>query len=132
MSYSFEDYTNATSFTRDLGNPITPAYALLGLLGETGEVLDSLKFYHSLYESPDTLMGHLEDAEYHKKELRKGTSSNEALPDIEATNPEQTKKELGDVLWYLNTLALSLGFTLEEVARLNVDKLQKRHQPPVD
>lgn len=35
-------------------------------------------------------------------------------------------KELGDVLWYIDSLATELGFTLTEIAQMNVDKLQSR------
>jgi NTP pyrophosphatase (non-canonical NTP hydrolase) len=36
-------------------------------------------------------------------------------------------EELGDVLWCLAMTADSLGLTMNEVARANVDKLEKRH-----
>lgn len=36
------------------------------------------------------------------------------------------KGELGDVLWYLTQLCTNLGFTLEEVAEANLDKLFDR------
>jgi len=36
-------------------------------------------------------------------------------------------KELGDVLWYVTTLASTAGLTLEEVARKNIEKLRKRY-----
>jgi len=36
-------------------------------------------------------------------------------------------KELGDVLWYVATLADTAGLTLEEVARGNIVKLRKRY-----
>ena len=36
------------------------------------------------------------------------------------------KKELGDILWCLAAVAVDYGFTLEDVAQTNLDKLQKR------
>ena len=39
---------------------------------------------------------------------------------------EALKKELGDVLWYLASLAGDLGFTLEDVAKTNIEKLTER------
>lgn len=38
------------------------------------------------------------------------------------------KKELGDVLWFVASLAEFHGFTLEEVAQINLDKLNSRKQ----
>ncbi len=39
---------------------------------------------------------------------------------------EKIKDELGDVLWYLGNLAYELGFSLEEVAKRNNEKLKDR------
>jgi NTP pyrophosphatase (non-canonical NTP hydrolase) len=36
--------------------------------------------------------------------------------------------ELGDVLWYVSGAAKVLGFTLEEIAQVNIDKLEDRKQ----
>lgn len=37
-------------------------------------------------------------------------------------------KECGDVLWYLSALCAECGFTLEEVAIYNLEKLKKRQE----
>ena len=40
---------------------------------------------------------------------------------------EQLKKELGDVLWYVAACCMSLGISLEDVAKANIQKLRHRH-----
>lgn len=41
-------------------------------------------------------------------------------------NPEMLALELGDVLWYLSLLSHQLGYTLEEIAKMNLWKLESR------
>src|SRR6188768_1862420 len=41
-------------------------------------------------------------------------------------DPEMWKKELGDVLWYVAAICTKLGFTMEEVMDLNIEKLRAR------
>lgn len=48
--------------------------------------------------------------------------------DTETLDVERTKKEMGDVLWYLASLATDLGITLEDVAQTNIEKLTKRKE----
>lgn len=40
---------------------------------------------------------------------------------------ESLKDELGDVLWYVVEAATAMGWTLEEIARHNVEKLKRRY-----
>lgn len=42
--------------------------------------------------------------------------------------PEEMAKELGDVLWYLARLASLYGYSLSQVAAMNVAKLEDRRQ----
>ena len=75
------------------------AYPALGLAGEAGEV-----------------------AEQVKKSIRDdgGTVSDERR--------EALTKELGDVLWYTAQLATELDLDLDEIARINLDKLLSRQR----
>jgi NTP pyrophosphatase (non-canonical NTP hydrolase) len=41
---------------------------------------------------------------------------------------EHLTKELGDVLWYLAVITHDLGISLDEIARVNVEKLEDRRQ----
>ncbi len=72
-------------------------YPALGLSGEAGEVADKVK-----------------------KVIRDshGEFSENRRVDI--------AYELGDVLWYVATMAHDLGFTLDEIGRMNLEKLALR------
>lgn len=72
-------------------------YPVLGLAGETGEICEKLK-----------------------KVIR----DNDGV--IPEDKRELLQKELGDVLWYINALATELGFSLNEIAEQNIDKLFDR------
>ena len=41
-------------------------------------------------------------------------------------------KELGDVAWYLAVTARVIGYDLEEILQMNVDKLRKRYPDGFD
>lgn len=73
---------------------------ILGLAGETGEVIEKIK-----------------------KLLR---DKNDIFS---LTHEEQValKKELGDVLWYLSAIAYYNDFSLEKIATANIDKLIDRN-----
>jgi NTP pyrophosphatase (non-canonical NTP hydrolase) len=40
---------------------------------------------------------------------------------------EHLAKEFGDILWYVAQGCRALGYTLEEVMHMNIDKLKKRY-----
>jgi len=46
--------------------------------------------------------------------------------DWREADKEEVKKELGDVLWQLSACAMELGFTLEDIAVTNINKLSDR------
>lgn len=71
----------------------------LGLTGEAGEV-----------------------AEIIKKSIR--DKGGKLTPE----DKEALKKELGDVLWYLSNLSMSIGVSLGKVAKDNIDKLESRQK----
>src|SRR3989344_3816453 len=74
-------------------------YAVLGLCGEAGEVAEKLK---KLIRDHD---GKLDD-EYREK----------------------MAKELSDVLWYVSTTARELGYSLDEIGEMNIEKLLSRKE----
>jgi NTP pyrophosphatase (non-canonical NTP hydrolase) len=72
---------------------------ILGLAGESGEVADK-----------------------YKKIIRDKASR------VEADDRDALVKELGDVLWYVATLARYLGVSFDEVAVKNIAKLTDRQR----
>ena len=74
-------------------------YPALGLGGEIGEILNKIK---KVMRDHD------------------GVLTDESRADL--------KSELGDVLWYVATLATELGLDLAEVAEDNVKKLKSRKE----
>ena len=53
-----------------------------------------------------------------KKVLRDGTEIKDVSKDIAA--------EIGDCLWYISVLASDIGWDLESIAKLNIEKLTDR------
>ena len=74
-------------------------YPTLGLTGEAGEVADKVK-----------------------KVIR---DNNDEFTD---ERKQQIALELGDVMWYAATLAHDLGYSLDEICQMNLNKLASRMQ----
>ena len=47
-------------------------------------------------------------------------------------NREAFAKELGDIAWYLAEAATAIDMDLEEILRMNIDKLKKRYPDGFD
>lgn len=45
---------------------------------------------------------------------------------------EHLAKELGDIAWYLAETATVLGYNLEDILQMNIDKLKKRYPEGFD
>lgn len=76
---------------------------------------------HAMLEKVFGLVGEAgEVAEKFKKILRdkNGQATEE--------DKKELMKELGDVLWYVNSVGIYLGYTLEEIAQSNLDKVLSR------
>lgn len=83
----------------------------MGMFAETGEVADKIAKWVRKREA------HVSDSF-----LVFNTS------DVKVANEKQRElmKEVGDVLWFVACLADHLGFTLQEVAEMNIEKLRER------
>lgn len=97
---TFDEYQTKSKAT-DTGTVIGEHYVYLamGLAGESGELINKVK-----------------------KVFRDNGGQ------MTDEKKEAIKQELGDVLWYTAQLATALGFTLEDVAKDNLDKLSDRQK----
>lgn len=80
--------------------PDAVVYPTLGLVGEAGEVAEKIK-----------------------KIIR---DTDIDINNIPTDKKAEIAKELGDVLWYVANLASDLGYTLDEIAEINLRKLSDR------
>ena len=84
------------------------AYMLTGLTAEVGEVND--KIAKAIRKGKIRI---------EKNQLTFRNCDSDAMCD-------EIAKELGDCLWFVSSLASVLGYTLEEIAQMNLDKLAAR------
>lgn len=95
---TFEEYRDLASKTAlYIGRGENINYPTLGLAGEAGEVANIIK--------------------------KVGRDDGGVVSE---EKKELLKKELGDVLWYISALSDELGFSIEDVARANIEKLHGR------
>ncbi|MEA1929904.1 MAG: nucleoside triphosphate pyrophosphohydrolase family protein [Patescibacteria group bacterium] len=103
IAMTFEEYQKKSRKTamypKTMPGQVEPIYLYptLGLAGEAGEVVEKVKKLVRNNEAEIT------------EEFRQGIG-----------------KELGDVLWYVSQLATDLDLSLEEIAKLNINKARSR------
>lgn len=91
------------------------AYMFLNLVGEVGEFASKVA---------KAIRKDLLSIGYSRK-IQRNQLVEMHLNVIDA-NEEELKKECGDILWQIAGLAQTMGWTLEEVAQMNLDKLASR------
>lgn len=96
---TFKEYQAHALQTANDERPLEFYHRVLGLVGESGEIAEKVK-----------------------KLVRDQNG------DVASLDTEDMKKELGDVLWYVATLADYLDIALEDIAEANVAKLASRQQ----
>ena len=89
--------TKTFQFNPDVIDPLV--YAVLGLVGEAGEVADKLK---KVYRNDE------------------GRMTDDFKEDI--------RRELGDVLWYISQTARIMDISLDDIAQTNIEKLRDRQE----
>lgn len=98
----YQEVANSTDLTVGKGQGVLSISfmdKILGLVGESGEIADKVK---KILRDQDAKM-------------------NEA-------DRQELIKELGDVLWYVATIATNLEVNLSEVATMNLEKLKDRQK----
>lgn len=92
-------------------------YSLFGLIAEVGEIADKIA-----KAARKQIITICDDCIYPCDEGVQDGNINLQYVEFE----EGMKKELGDVLWFCAHLAHRFGWSLDEVAQTNLDKLAKR------
>lgn len=85
---------------------MTLMYPVLGLNGEAGEVAEKLK---KLIRDNDL-----------------DFTQDDITEQMDHREKQALAYEMGDVLWYLANAANDIGYSLEEIAYMNLDKLDDR------
>ncbi|MDR9391469.1 MAG: nucleoside triphosphate pyrophosphohydrolase family protein [Trueperaceae bacterium] len=100
---TLQEYETGARSTARYPNDATLLYPVLKLAGESGEVAEKLG-----------------------KAMRDGGWTPGAALDDDVR--DALVKELGDVLWYVASVAVDLGSSLDEVAETNLAKLASRQE----
>ena len=103
---TFEEYQEGAMSTAIYPDELI--YPVLGLVGEAGEVAEKVKKF-------------FRDNQFE-------VMCEDAVAEIPAETRMEIAKELSDCLWYVTAIASDIGYSLEEIAELNLTKLADRNQ----
>lgn len=99
MTMTLNEYQRAALETSIYPQEYKIIYPTLGIAGEAGECSDKIK-----------------------KVIRDNNSK------FTEDKKREIAKEIGDVLWYCSALANDLGFSLETICEMNIEKLKSRQK----
>jgi len=124
---SFDEYQEKawqTAIYPDKGNNIN--YPILGLSGEAGEVAENMAeimYCLRLNQFILDMVRHTgRTAELTKKMMRDDAGV------LSEERKQRIKKELGDVMWYVQACCNELGILMSDVAQENLNKLFSRKE----
>ena len=112
---TFADYEERARFEENYApEGIDIRYGALALAGEAGELANVVKkAWWSQANTPDDDVG--------------------LVPlELDADTTSRIADEAGDVLWYLAAICDACGVSLEDIARLNISKVQTRYGVAVE
>ncbi len=95
------------------------SYMMLNLVGEVGELAS--KVAKDIRKSEASIYAN-------RLILCKENFDEELLSECKQRKLQELKLEAGDILWQLSGLCHVMGWTLEDVAQANLDKLAARKQ----
>ena len=100
------------------------SYMFLNLVGEVGEFASKVAKAIRKGQCSIGLDSHIAE----QYECGDSTSNDLWLFGGEQERLEELKKEAGDVLWQLSGLCTVMGWSLEDIAQMNLDKLAARKE----
>lgn len=111
------------------------AYMFFNLMGEVGELIEKVNNYtneNDLEEMADMLSTYSVEAKRIRKEPEdfhsRGTVKMFDKHVESLKTDKDLQKECGDILWQLAGLCSVMGWSLEDIAQQNLDKLADRQQ----
>lgn len=108
----FKEYSEKAMSTC-LPSSFNDIYAINGLTAEVGEINDKIaKWIRKEY-----IIIRNNHIQFTEKGVQSGINF-----------PLELAKEVGDVLWFVNLLAHRMGYSLNTIAEMNLDKLASRKE----